>query len=57
MEKNFYDQPNDSNIKRNEEIRKLTTYQGEDYTSRCLMDYDYNKSHYRQTAVDLSRQN
>ena len=29
-EKNFYDQPIDSNIKRYEEIRKLTTGQGED---------------------------
>ena len=29
-EKNFYDLPIDSNIKRSEEIRKLTTGQGED---------------------------
>ena len=32
-EKNFYDQVIDSNIKRYEEIRKLTTDQGEDYTT------------------------
>ena len=30
--KNFYDQPTDSDIKRYEEIRKLTTGQGENYT-------------------------
>ena len=30
---NFYDQAIDSDIKRNEEIRKLTTRQGEDYTA------------------------
>ena len=34
--KNFYDQPIDSDIKRYEVIRKLTT--------RCLLDYDYIKS-------------
>ena len=39
--KSFYDQPTDSDIKRYEEIRKLTTGQGEDYTTGCLLDYDY----------------
>ena len=38
--RNFYDQPLDSNIKRYEEIRKLTTGQGGDYTTGCLLDYD-----------------
>ena len=37
--KNFYDQPIDSDIKRYEEIRKLTTRQGEDYIAGCLLDY------------------
>ena len=46
----------DSDIKRYEEIRKLTTGQGEDYTTGCLLDYDYIKNHYRLMAVDLSRQ-
>ena len=45
--KNFYDQPIDSDIKRYEEIRKLTTVQGEDYTKEYLLDYDYIKNHYR----------
>ena len=26
-----------------EEIRKLTTVQGEDYTTGCWLDYDYIK--------------
>ena len=46
----------DSDIKRYEEIRKLTAGQGEDYTTGCLLDYDYIKNHYRLMAVDLSRQ-
>ena len=54
--KNVYDQAIDSDIKRFEEIRKLTTGQGEDYTTGCLLDYDYVKSHYKLIAVDLSRQ-
>ena len=53
----FYDQPIDSDIKRYEEISKLTTGRGEDYTTACLLDYDYIKNHYRLIAVDLNRQN
>ena len=45
--KNFHDQAIDSDIKRHEEIRKLTTGQGEDYTNWCLLDYEYIKNHYR----------
>ena len=44
-EKNFNDQAIDSDIKRYQEIRKLTTGQGEDYNNVCLLDYDYIKDH------------
>ena len=54
--KNFYDQPIDSDIKQYEEIRKLITGRDEDYTTGCLLDYEYIKNHYRLTAADLSRQ-
>ena len=43
-------------MKRCEEITKLTTEQGEDYTTVCLLDYNYIKNNYRLIAVDLSRQ-
>ena len=56
MEKKLYDQPTDSNTKRCEDIRKLTKGQGEDYTTRCLLDYEYIKNHNRLIALDLSRQ-
>ena len=52
----FCDQPIDFDIKRYEEIKKLTTGQGEDYTTGCLLDYEYIKNNYRLIAVDLSRQ-
>ena len=41
--KNFYDKPIDSDIRRYEEVRKLTTGQGDDYTTGCLLNYDYFK--------------
>ena len=56
MKKHFYDQPVDSNIKRYKETRKLTIGQCEDYTTGCLLDYDYIKHHYKLIAVDLGRQ-
>ena len=31
-------------------------YQGEVYTTGCLLDYNYIKNHYRSITVDLSRQ-
>ena len=41
----LYDKAIDSDIKRYEEIRKLTTGQGEDYTTGCLLDYGFIKNH------------
>ena len=46
MKKNFYNRVNDSEIKQYKEIRKLTTGQGEDYTTGSLLDYEYIKNHY-----------
>ena len=54
--KNFYDQGTDSDIKKYEEIRKLRTGQVEDYTTGCLLNYEYIKNHYKLIAIDLSSQ-
>ena len=54
--KNLYEQAIDTDTQRCEEIRKLTTGQCEDYTTGCLLDYDYIKYHYRLIAIDLSKQ-
>ena len=54
--KNFYDQPIDSDIKRYQEIRKVTIGEDQDYITERLLDYDYIKNHHRLSAVDLSRQ-
>ena len=44
VNENNFDQPTDYGIKRYEEIRKLTTGQGEDSATDCLLDYDYIKN-------------
>ena len=43
--KSFYDQAIHSDIKQYEEVRKLTTGQGEDCTTGCLLDCEYIKNH------------
>ena len=37
-------------------IRKITTGQGDDYTTSCLLDYSYFKNCYKIIAIDLSKQ-
>ena len=39
--RNFYDQPISFDIKKYEELLKLTTGRDENYTTGCLLDYDY----------------
>ena len=43
-------------IKSYENIRKITTGQGDDYTTGCLLDYTYFKKYYKMVAVDLRKQ-
>ena len=40
----------------NDEIRKISTGQGDDYTTRCLLDFNYFEQNYRLIAADLSKQ-
>ena len=54
--KNCFDQPINSMIKTYENIRKVATGQGDDYTSGCLLDYSYFKDHYKMIAINLSKQ-
>ena len=43
-------------MKKYDEIRKTATRHGDDYTTRCLLDYQYFKDHHQLIAVDLSKQ-
>ena len=54
--RNFYDQPINDLIKQYDEIRKISTGQGDDYTTGCLLDFAYFKNNYKLIAADLSKQ-
>ena len=53
---NFFDQPIKNNKVTYENIRKIATGQGDDYTTGCLLDYSYFADTYKMIAVDLSKQ-
>ena len=53
---NFFDQQMKNNKVTYENIRKITTGQGDDYTTGCLLDYPYFKDTYKMIAIDLSKQ-
>ena len=54
--KNFFDQPVKNSKVTYENIRKIATRQGDDYTTGCLLDYIYFKNYYKMIVVDLSEQ-
>ena len=53
---NFFDQPIKNNKGTYDNIRKIATGQGDDYTAGCLLDYPYFTDTYKMIAVDLSKQ-
>ena len=54
--RNFYDQPINDSIKRYDEVRKISTGQGDDYTTGCLLGFSYFENNYSLIAADLSKQ-
>ena len=54
--RNFYDQSINDQIKNCDEIRMVAKEKGDDYTTGCLLDYQYFKDHYQLIAIDLSEQ-
>ena len=54
--KNFYDQPINDLIQQYDKVRKVSTVQGDGYTTGYLLDYAYFKDNYILIAVDLSKQ-
>ena len=53
---NFFDQTIKNNKVTCENIRKIATGQGDDYTTGCLLDYSYFMDTYKMIAGDLSKQ-
>ena len=42
-------------ILKHENMKKIVTGQGDDYTTGCLLDYLYFKYNYKMIAIDLSK--
>ena len=53
---NFLDQPIKDDKVTYENIRKIATGKGDDYTTGSLLDYQYFRDNYKVIAVDLSKQ-
>ena len=53
--RNFYDQLVNDPIKQYDEVRKISTGQGDDYTTGCLLDFTYFEKNCRLIAADLSK--
>ena len=55
-ERNLFDQPIKNDLKTYHNIKKIETYQGNDYTTGCLLDYPYSIKYYKWNAIDSSKQ-
>ena len=56
MEKKLFDKPVKSSMKTYDCIRKIAIGQRDDYTTGCLLDYNYFNNYYNMMAIDLSKQ-
>ena len=52
--RNFCDKTISDSINQYDEVRKVSTEQGDDYTTGCFLDYKYFKDNYRLNATNLS---
>ena len=46
--KKFFDQSVKSYLRKYDNIQKVATRQGDDYTTGCLLDYPYFKKYYQE---------
>ena len=54
--KHFLDQPIKNDIRTYDNVQKITTDQGDDYTAGYLLDYVYFKHYCKMIAIDLIKQ-
>ena len=52
---NFFDQSVKGNLRIYDNIKKITTGRGDDYTTNCLLDNNYFNKFYKRIAIDLSK--
>ena len=53
--KNFFGQEINNYTETYDNNRNIATGKGDDYTTRCLLDFSYFKDHYKMVAIDLSQ--
>ena len=53
--KNFFDQPVRNDLITYDSMQNIVTDQGDDYTTGCLLDYNYFKKFYKIIPIDLSK--
>ena len=54
--KNFFDQSINNDFKTYENIRKIATGKGDDYTTGCLLDYHYFEEKCKMIVINLRKQ-
>ena len=54
--KNSFDQAVKSNARTYDNIRQIATVQGDDYTTGCLLNYNYFNKNYEMIAIDIRKQ-
>ena len=52
---NFFDQPVKNDLGTYDNMQKIETDQGDDYTTGCQLDYLYFKEYYKMIAKDFSK--
>ena len=52
----FFNQPVKGNFKTYNDIWKIVTCQGDDYTTSCLLDYNYFNKYYKIIGINLRKQ-
>ena len=51
--KNLFDQQVKNDLRTYDSTRKIPTDQGDDYTTGCLLDYNYFKDHFKMKTIDF----
>ena len=54
--KNVFDQTIKNDIRTYDNIKKISTDKGDNYTTGCLLDFAYFKIDHKMIAIDLSKQ-
>ena len=54
-EKSFFYQPVKSDMRTYDNIQKIVTDKGDDYSTGCLLDYNYFNNHFKMIATNLSK--